>query len=62
MVATRNNSQVNSFIQEYVSGHPQSKKVGFTAAMRKLLLLVFALWNSERNTITTERTLKTPWV
>jgi transposase len=46
MVAARHNTQIKDLYTRICERQPKSKKVGLTAAMRKLLLLVFALWKS----------------
>ncbi len=46
IVACRHNNQVKGQYERVCDKHPETKLVGITAAMRKLLLLTFTLWKS----------------
>ena len=46
IVSTQYNPQMKDFYGRLCARKPQSKMIGVTAAMRKLLLLTYSLWKS----------------
>jgi len=46
IVSTKHNPQMKDFYGRLCQKNPQSKMVGVTATMRKLLLLIYSLWKS----------------
>ena len=46
IVSTQYNPQMKDFYGRLCARNPQSKMIGVTATMRKLLLLIYSLWKS----------------
>ena len=46
LVAVRHNRQIREAYGRICLKHPNEKKIGITAAMRRLLLLIYTLWKN----------------
>ena len=46
LVAVRYNPQIKTVYGRICQKHPTQKKIGVTAAMRRLLLLIYTLWKN----------------
>ena len=46
LVATRYNPQIKAAYGRICQKHPNEKMIGVAAAMRRLLLLIYTLWNN----------------
>lgn len=46
VVATQHNRQIKAAYDRICQKHPDCKKIGIVAAMRRLLLLIYALWKN----------------
>ena len=60
LVATRHNPQIKAAYGRICQKHPNEKKIGVTAAMRRLLLLIYTLWKSGEEYDPTRDTTHTP--
>ena len=46
LVAVRHNRQIKDAYERICRKHQNEKKIGITAAMRRLLLLIYTLWKN----------------
>ena len=46
LVAVRHNRQIKDAYERICRKHPNEKKIGITASMRRLLLLIYTLWKN----------------
>ena len=60
LVAVRHNRQIREAYGRICQKHPSEKKIGVTAAMRRLLLLIYTLWKNGEEFDETRDETKTP--
>ncbi len=61
LVAVRYNRQIKAAYSRICQNHPHEKMIGVTAAMRRLLLLIYTLWKNGEEYDETRDTTHTPW-
>ena len=60
LVATRHNPRIKAAYGRICQKHPNEKMIGVTAAMRRLLLLIYTLWKNGEEYDPTRDTTYTP--